>query len=108
MLTRIISTIIISIIIVALIHYLYLWLSNNLTSPKTKDYITIPRKKYNEIYENINSYKETNPKINTSYNLEKNNQNILDNESMKNELKSYLSNLTQDVTSYSTQEYTVF
>ena len=79
MLLNILQYFLISFILILLIHYLYNFFKNNLTVPKVKDLIYKPKKRYEEIYESI----ETNEK------------EEFDTESMKNELKNYLSELNE-------------
>ena len=79
MLLNILQYFLISFILILLIHYLYNFFKNNLTVPKVKDLIYKPKKRYEEIYESI----ETNEK------------EEIDTESMKNELKNYLSELNE-------------
>ena len=42
--------IIISFVLIALVHYIYDFLKNNLTSPKVKDLVNKPNEQYKEIY----------------------------------------------------------
>jgi len=79
MIINILQYFIISFILILLIHYLYNFFKTNLTVPKVKDLIHKPKKRYEEIYESI----ETKQK------------DELDTESMKNELKNYLSELNE-------------
>ena len=72
----IVIQIIISLLIIFIIHYLYFFLKNEFTSPKIKDLVQIPRRKYKEMYNIIdtkNSIKD-----------------------MKNELDEYLTTLTKE------------
>ena len=78
MLFWVIQQIVISLVIIMLIHYIYKFLQDNLTTPKIKDLVTISKEKYKDIYDTIES--------------EKNKQ--VDNASMKNELQSYLKELS--------------
>lgn len=73
--------IIISILLIISVHYIYIFLKTNLTNPKTKDLIDAPKKKYDEIYDSI---KKSNNIIDDN----------IDKDNMKNELKSYLEELT--------------
>lgn len=54
----ILRTIIFSIIFIGIVHYLYIYFVNNLTTPIVKDLVNIPSNKYKNIYEIINN-KET-------------------------------------------------
>ena len=45
----------ISFILIISVHYIYLYLKDNLTIPKTKDLVEKPKKQYDEIYNTISS-----------------------------------------------------
>lgn len=88
---------IISLILIMLIHYLYSFFQTTLTIPKIKDLVNRPASAYKEIYETINndnhnhnSDKKNTNNHNISSNINSNNQN----QNMKDELKSYLNNLS--------------
>lgn len=51
------KTIIISLIIISVIHYLFLFFKRNLTQPKIKDLLHHPKKEYEEILNVINNDK---------------------------------------------------
>ena len=72
---------IISLILIILIHHLYLFFKQNLTTPKIKDLVNKPLNNYNDIYKTINSRK-------TIY-------NGADKNVMKNELKQYFKTLNK-------------
>jgi hypothetical protein len=79
---------IISLILILCCHYIYIFLKNNLTIPKTRDLVNSPRDKYKEMYSKINediSVKNMNSK----------NENVTDKSQtkMKDELKNYLRDL---------------
>lgn len=80
MLSSIIQWIIISIVLIALLHYLFTFLKTNLTVPKVKDLINTPNRRYKDIIESIDNKKQ------------------IDNASnkMKDELKLYMSSLIKD------------
>jgi hypothetical protein len=78
MLFWILQQIIISLIIIVLIHSIYTFLQNNLTTPKIRDLVNISNEKYKDIYKTIDKEKKNN--VNTA--------------SMKNELQSYLKELS--------------
>ena len=44
---------IISLILIILVHYLYIYFTSLLTTPKVKDLVLVPTKKYDELYELI-------------------------------------------------------
>ena len=70
--------IILSIILIAVIHYIYTFFKNNLTIPQVKDLINKPQKQYDEIYKTIKSEKKTG-----------------ESQDMKDELKKYLAEMQQ-------------
>ena len=105
MLTWVIQISLISIIFIFLVHHLFCYLKNILTIPKIKDLVTLPSKKYDNIfsiiskqtnYHDINNENEhityteidllPNANINTKINT---NTNTNINISMKDELKSF-------------------
>ena len=67
---EIIKTIIISLILIFLIHYLFLFFKDNLTIPKTKDLVSKPLEKYKImdtlINHNLDNYNINNTNINNS------------------------------------------
>ena len=73
--------IILSIILIAVIHYIYTFFKNNLTIPQVKDLINKPQKQYDEIYKTIKSEKKSG-----------------ENQDMKDELKKYLAEIQQQPT----------
>jgi hypothetical protein len=69
--------VIISVIVIAITHNLYIYFKNILTKPKIKDFIDSPNKQYDEIL-----------------NILQNNQNNQNNQtSMKSELQNFLNDL---------------
>jgi len=77
---------VLSLVIIVLIHYLYIFLKNNLTVPKVKDLVNRPEQKYKEIYKSLNTP--------IKQSLEKPKQP----QDMKTELKNYLKGLKPDIT----------
>ena len=71
----------VSLILIALVHSIYVFLQNNLTTPKIRDLVKRPLKDYNEIYETI----KTLP------------QKSEDSPDMKNELQNYLKELSSSI-----------
>lgn len=87
----IIQVTIISLLLIFLLHYLYLFFKTTLTSPKLKDLVNKPQEKYNTIYNSLQSVGNDG-----SYNLgEDMKPRVNDNSSisMKDELKKYLNDL---------------
>ena len=72
----IIRQIIISFLFIFTAHYIYNYFKKNLTVPKIKDLIKKPVKQYDQIYQTKQREEDT------------------DKETMKNELKDYLKNLS--------------
>jgi len=73
------KTAVISLILIMLVHYLYIFLKTNLTIPKIKDLVNKPDIRYKEIYNTI---------------LKKNKTE--ENTEMKSELKKYLQSLKKE------------
>ena len=80
MFLSIFSQTIIYTILIALVHYLYLFFKNNLTTPKVIDLVNRPTEVYKKMYT-----------------TSKNESNITSND-MKNELKDYFKNLKKTPT----------
>ena len=83
--------IILSLMIIILIHYLYIFFKRNLTIPKIKDLVNRPEQKYREIYKSL----EKSPPQESSGN-------------MKIELKNYLKGLDKNDTTISSANNTDF
>jgi len=79
--------IILSIILIAVIHYIYTFFKNNLTIPQVKDLINKPQKQYDEIYKTIKSENKSG-----------------ENQDMKDELKKYLAEIQQQQQEPNTKE----
>ena len=108
MILEILKWAVLSLILIILVHYLYIFFKNNLTIPKTKDLITKPIENYNKmdnlIINNKNDKKYNNDKNDTTLienlndisSLNSNNfsnLNINNMNNMKNELKSFFKEL---------------
>ena len=98
MLSWIIQITIISIILIFLVHYLFNFFKETLTVPKIKDLVNVPNKKYENMY-NIISKNNENQQNYTDIDLlpvqpfqkvESKTDNLVDDDSMKNELKNFL------------------
>ena len=84
---------IISLILIILIHYLYSFFKTTLTIPKIEDLVNKPADTYKEIYETIEKYKTNErEKIKDNHPVKV----AVDNESMKDELKNFLNNLSSN------------
>lgn len=95
----IIKVAVISFLFIFLLHYLYSFFKTTLTSPKIKDLVNKPMRKYDSIYdslENNQSYVEDSESVNIRnallYNSTSTQNPIKQN--MKDELKKYLSELS--------------
>ena len=93
------KTIFISLLLIALIHYLYAFFKNTLTIPKVKDLVNKPAKRYGEMFDVINGKHEIHK--HTQF-MEKDDggvirrENILPQENTQNmqfELKNFLNDL---------------
>jgi len=88
MLLWIFQQIVISLVVIVLIHSIYRFLQNNLTTPKVRDLVNKPTKRYEEIYKTFEkqemqedgSVKEDHIKTSST--------------AMKNELQNYLKDLS--------------
>ena len=85
MIWSVLQWIIISLVLIALIHYLYYFFKNTLTVPKIRDLVNKPAESYNEIMSTIHNN-------NSNHNIN-NNVNNNDDDSMQDELKSFLNEL---------------
>ena len=83
MLLWIFQQIVISLVVIVLIHSIYKFLQNNLTTPKIRDLVNKPTKRYEEIYNTFK--KEDNSQEETSESPDN---------SMKHELQNYLKELS--------------
>lgn len=71
----------ISFTFIFIVHYLYIYLQDNLTNPKIKDLVNVPEREYKHIYNIIgNNSKEINSP---------------DSDEMKDELKKYFKNINK-------------
>jgi len=52
MLWFVIQQMVLSLILIAIVHYIYEFFKNNLTEPKIKDLVNKPKVKYEQIYKN--------------------------------------------------------
>ena len=85
MVWSVLQWIIISLVLIALIHYLYYFFKNMLTVPKIRDLVNKPAESYNEIMSTIHNNKG-------NHNINNNVKND-DDDSMQDELKSFLNEL---------------
>jgi hypothetical protein len=87
MLLWIFQQIVISLVVIALVHSIYTFLQNNLTTPKVRDLVNKPTKKYEEIYK---TFETEDPNKSPEEDLKRSDS------SMKNELQNYLKELSQN------------
>lgn len=83
MLLSIFSQAIISLIIILVLHNLFLFFKDNLTTPKIKDLVTKPNEEYKKIYSKLNSSNN-------------NSKNSDEKEKRKNELIKYMRSLSKN------------
>ena len=79
MIFSIIKQIILSIILIVIVHYIYVFFKENLTQPKIKDLVNKPKMKYKEIYKSVEQ-----SKINES-----------NSNKMKSELQDYIKEISK-------------
>ena len=97
--TWIIKVSVVSFLFIFLLHYLYSFFKTTLTSPKIKDLVNKPMRKYDSIYDSLQNnqnYIEEAECVNMSNSLHSNStytQNPL-KQNMKDELKKYLNDLS--------------
>lgn len=84
MFTSYIFQILIYIVLIGLLHYLYLFFRNNLTTPKVIDLVKRPTTEYKKMYDTIKQTKQS--------------------DEMKNELKDYFKNLNKTTSSNTNDE----
>ena len=82
MIFELFQNIFLSIIFIVVVHSIYKYFKNNLTIPKTKDLVNKPSLQYKKIQEEINKSQEA---------IKQTQKN---EEEMKNELQSYLKELS--------------
>lgn len=92
MLLWIFQQIVISLVVIVLIHSIYRFLQNNLTTPKVRDLVNKPTKRYEEIYKTFES-----DEIISKEEIKKPSDT-----SMKNELQNYLKELSSKSTPMAT------
>ena len=94
MLSWIIQISLISIIFIFLVHHLILFFKSTLTVPKIKDLVNSPNQKYQHIYDTISNKSNKSLSSDSSSSIGYTNIELLplnnDNNSMKDELKSFL------------------
>ena len=81
MLWFVIQQLLLSLILIAIVHYIYEFFKNNLTEPKIKDLVNKPKVKYEQIYKNVSS------------NIQQKSESSSD---MKIELQNYIQELSKD------------
>ena len=76
MLGQFIYSALISIAVIAIIHYLYNFFKDNLTSPKIKDFVDVPTQQYNDIYNTIKHSSSTSQDVKSTSSNMNNNNNV--------------------------------
>jgi tRNA(Ile)-lysidine synthase TilS/MesJ len=92
MLLNIIFYAIVSFAFISMVHYLYNYLKENLTSPLIKDLIDIPEREYKHIYKILD--------------IEKEKPSNADRNAMKDELKQYFKHINKNATKKSSTSST--
>jgi len=95
--TWIIKVSVVSFLFIFLLHYLYSFFKTTLTSPKIKDLVNKPMRKYDSIYDSLQNnqiyIEETDGVNNALHSNTLSTQNPV-KQNMKDELKKYLSELS--------------
>jgi len=89
--------ILISVIVVVLIHSIYTFLQETLTTPKIRDLVHRPAQQYNEIYSTLAEQGGNKGKSANKGQDVDNSQNAITPGGMKNELQDYLRELSDTV-----------
>ena len=105
---------IISILFIFLIHYLVKFFKNTLTTPKIKDFVTLPAQKYKKMFDTMYQSKEEDDLVprnepNNSNNSNDSNDSKQPSEDMKTELKNFMKkHLTEEVSEFSFSDASSF
>jgi len=103
----IIKVSILSLVFIFLLHYLYSFFISTLTVPKVKDLVTLPQKKYNEMFDSLQQQQPQQMLLQPMQRINGNNENgnsaNTSTQSMKEDLIHFLKDLGS--TSTSTSDY---
>ena len=89
-----VKTISISLLLIALIHYLYGFFKNTLTVPKVKDLVNKPAKRYNEMFAVLNNEQNYQQNMEQKQSMdEQEQQQSMGQQSMQAELNNFLNEL---------------
>ena len=97
---NIILQILVYFLCIALIHYLYTFFRDTLTTPKIKDLVDTPKMDYKKFYNSFNNVEDRDTDVNDT---KKNEENTDD---MKQELKTFFKSLNTDNVEPSNQDNT--
>lgn len=96
MFTLILQSAIVSAIFIFLIHYLVKFFKNTLTTPKIKDFVTLPTQKYKKMFDTMNGSQVKEMGMDAEMNATRNNSDTyaqpINTEDMKSELKNFMKN----------------
>ena len=103
----IIKVSILSLVFIFLLHYLYSFFISTLTVPKIKDLVTLPQKKYNEMFDSLQQQQQT--PMQPMQPIQRGNENnanasTYSTQSMKEDLIHFLKDLGSGSGSGSTSE----
>lgn len=101
----IIQSTIISIILIFLVHYLFIFFRDTLTVPKIKDLVNKPNKKYDEILSTVQTTKK---KINKKPEKMPDTITTETKTNMKNQLHSFLSDLKKKNSTGQPAEFSLY
>tara|TARA_B100000795_G_C22343915_1_gene266094 strand:- start:71 stop:403 length:333 start_codon:yes stop_codon:yes gene_type:complete len=92
----VVKNILTSVIIIALLHYIYNYLKNNLSTPKIKDLVYKPKIRYDQIIEVIKNSEMTDikNKIIEKESIIEEENSIQEDKNMVDELEEYMNNIS--------------
>ena len=98
---------ILSLVFIFLLHYLYSFFISTLTVPKVKDLVTLPQKKYNEMFDSLQQQQQQQMPLQPMQRINGNHENgnstnTTSTQSMKEDLIHFLKDLGSTSTSTST------
>ena len=95
---------ILSLVFIFLLHYLYSFFISTLTVPKVKDLVTLPQKKYNEMFDSLQQQQQQQMPLQPMQRINGNHENgnstnTTSTQSMKEDLIHFLKDLGSTSTS---------
>jgi hypothetical protein len=101
----IIKVSILSLVFIFLLHYLYSFFISTLTVPKVKDLVTLPQKKYNEMFDSLQQQQQQQIPLQPMQRINGNNENGNSTNASTQSMKEDLIHFLKDLGSTSTSGY---